>query len=692
MADKAVKLLNEYFDKAYSVDTTDKFNELCKEYSQLIPQADPDDEIERLMKNAFEAMSLVLSLENELKTKKERLSETEKAENDKVQRLIDLNLFTYHFQPIVRADTGEIYSYEALMRAGDIKDITPFHILKYSELTDRLDEIEKYTFLNVLHFIEQHPGLFTDKLVFINSMPSVHIDSESQAEIERLLDSLSDKVVVEMTESSEYNDEELNDIKRKFFHLNIPIAIDDYGTGYSNISNLLRYTPNYVKIDRSLLSGIQDNPNKKHFVREIIDFCHDNGIKALAEGVESSEELRTVILLGADLIQGFYTARPSAEVIQSLPYEIKAEIKAHYQEREDGRRLRIYSAENGERVSLERLSKDGYNCIRIGSGYSWGNVTVSGSAYLEPKLHIEVAESFCGELTLENARLTNLTERPCIDICSGSSVTLNLVGSSKLVNSGIRVDEKASLTLKGEGDLDIMLGSSDYYGIGNDKASRHGELIFDQDGTVSITAESHAGTLIGSGQGGEIRILRGRYVLRGAGSLNVCVGSIDGDTKIELHGYDLDGTALGAVGVIIGSMNGSADIHAIYSSIKCTSASQFSASIGNVDGDSVRLHIESANIETKISADALTVFGALRGDSDIKLERSTVKADAEGAKALIFGSWQKGAGLGLTDSDISAKLSTELDTYINHGLSDICTSGGRFRFNVNDKEYTDPIS
>ena len=117
MADKAVKLLNEYFEKAYSVDTTDKFNELCKEYSQLIPQADPDDEIERLMKNAFEAMSLVLSLENELKTKKERLSETEKAENDKVQRLIDLNLFTYHFQPIVRADTGEIYSYEALMRA-----------------------------------------------------------------------------------------------------------------------------------------------------------------------------------------------------------------------------------------------------------------------------------------------------------------------------------------------------------------------------------------------------------------------------------------------------------------------------------------------------------------------------------------------------------------------------------------------
>ena len=688
------QLLDEYIRKAILMEKQSELSALDKQYSKLLSELTEPGDI-RLRNDIFDmALLLVSDREELLKTASKRtsLSRAEKAENTLIQRLLDENLFAYHFQPIIRASDGEIYGYEALMRANGLQGITPFHILKYAEMTDRLAEVEQYTFINVLKIIESKKDILAGKPVFINSMPNVHIMPQKADEIDHMLEKSSDNIVVEMIENTQFKDNELNEIKEKYRKLGIQIAIDDFGTGYSNISNLLRYTPNFVKIDRSLLSGIENNHNKKHFVREIIDFCHDNGIKALAEGVESSEELRTVILLGADLIQGFYTARPSAEVIQSLPYEIKAEIKAHYQEREDGRRLRIYSAENGERVSLERLSKDGYNCIRIGSGYSWGNVTVSGSAYLEPKLHIEVAESFCGELTLENARLTNLTERPCIDICSGSSVTLNLVGSSKLVNSGIRVDEKASLTLKGEGDLDIMLGSSDYYGIGNDKASRHGELIFDQDGTVSITAESHAGTLIGSGQGGEIRILRGRYVLRGAGSLNVCVGSIDGDTKIELHGCDLDGTALGAVGVVIGSMNGSADIHAIYSSIKCTSASQFSASIGNVDGDSVRIHIESANIETKISADALTVFGALRGDSDIKLERSTVKADAEGAKALIFGSWQKGAGLGLTDSDISAKLSTEFDTYINHGLSDICTSGGRFRFNVNEKEYTDPIS
>ena len=97
-------------------------------------------------------------------------------------------------------------------------------------------------------------------------MPSVRISPETEREIEQKMGELSDIVVVEMTEQSEYTDKELNVIKEKYSRLGVRIAIDDYGTGYSNISNLLRYTPNFVKIDRTLLSGIQDNPNKKHFV------------------------------------------------------------------------------------------------------------------------------------------------------------------------------------------------------------------------------------------------------------------------------------------------------------------------------------------------------------------------------------------------------------------------------------------
>ena len=123
------------------------------------------------------------------------------------------------------------------------------------------------------------------------------------------------------------DDSNLDRLKEFFASLDIDIAVDDYGTGYSNISNLLRYMPNYVKIDRSLLSEIQNKPQKQHFVREIIDFCHNNDILALAEGVETSEELSQVIHLGADLIQGFYTARPSATPIERIDDTVRSQIK-----------------------------------------------------------------------------------------------------------------------------------------------------------------------------------------------------------------------------------------------------------------------------------------------------------------------------------------------------------------------------
>ena len=116
-------------------------------------------------------------------------------------------------------------------------------------------------------------------------------------------------------------------MKKAYARLNIKTAVDDYGAGYSNVSNLLRYTPDYVKIDRALISRIEESPQKQHFVRDIIEFSHDNGILALAEGVETEEELKTAILLGVDLIQGYYTARPEKELIQTIDPRISESIK-----------------------------------------------------------------------------------------------------------------------------------------------------------------------------------------------------------------------------------------------------------------------------------------------------------------------------------------------------------------------------
>ncbi len=695
MSDNAIKLLAEYLERIKTIDSRTVLKDLNREYMELFRETDDSEELELLKTRVYASVSELVMLREERNRKSVRqsteLSEAEHAEILRVQKLIDFNLFTYHFQPIVRVDTGEIYSYEALMRAKDMQGITPYHILKYAEMTDRLAEVEQYTFLNVLHYIDAHKELFEGKLVFINSMPNVHIAPERSDEIGKLLDLLSDKVVVEMTENSEYKDEELNEIKEKYRGLNIRIAIDDYGTGYSNISNLLRYTPNYVKIDRSLLSGIQNNPNKKHFVREIIDFCHDNRILALAEGVENSEDLRTVILLGADLIQGFYTARPSAEVIQSLPFDIRAEIRSHRQEREDGRRMKIYTAEKGEKIMLDKLFKEGYTLIRVGMGVADGTVTVTGTPYIDTGVHIETAEGFNGMLVLDSVRLSNVSDKPCIDIGANSRMTLRLCGSSKLENSGIRVPESSLLRFDGDGNLAIHLGGCDYYGIGNDLNSGNGALVFEQDGTITIGSDSHSGVCIGSGNGGRIDIRRGRYVLKGLGSMNVCIGSFNGDAQISMLGCDVDAEGGGAHCAVIGSVNGSATINVLYSSIKCNVGSIEASAFGTVTGENATVRVESANIVVEMRADATTAFGALVGRSDIRIERSSAKVDADGAKALVFGGVNGDTELDLNSVDVSARIASGLRTCFIKGDTEPTIEGGKFRIRINGTEYDDLI-
>ena len=90
--------------------------------------------------------------------------------------------------------------------------------------------------------------------------------------------------------------------------------------------NLLRYSPQVIKIDHFLISDIYKNQNKQHFVRSIIEFARLNDIHVLAEGVETSNELHTLIDLGVDFIQGFYTGRPAPVPASYIDEEIRREI------------------------------------------------------------------------------------------------------------------------------------------------------------------------------------------------------------------------------------------------------------------------------------------------------------------------------------------------------------------------------
>jgi len=245
-----------------------------------------------------------------------------------VERILNENLLTYYYQPIVNAKDGSIFAYEALMRC-EVEKINPLQIIEAAGYLNRLQDVETATLLNVTQDVIDRMNMFGDSKVFINSLPGHHLDENGEALLYERVMNNRNRFVIEMTEESELSDDDLNLLKKKNGLVGLETAIDDYGTGYSNIANLLRYVPRYVKVDRSLISQIHKNMQKQHFVKDIVSFAHDNGIYVLAEGVELQEELKMVIEFGVDLIQGYYTGRPQRDPVSNIDEDIINSIKRY---------------------------------------------------------------------------------------------------------------------------------------------------------------------------------------------------------------------------------------------------------------------------------------------------------------------------------------------------------------------------
>ncbi len=643
----------------------------------------PEDDTTRLLWE--DVCALVRRLSAGDSTPVTALTKEDRAAVEETNRIIDLNLFAYHFQPIVSTTDGSIYAYEALMRPQSTIVPTPYHVLKFARMSDRMADIERSTFINVLSYLDEHIGDLNGRPIFINSIPSVSLSDDVYSAIDKLLLRHPEQVVVEMTEQTQADSAMLERYRERYNRLNIRTAIDDYGTGYSNVENLLKYTPNVVKIDRSLISGIEEDTKKRHFVREIIGFCHDNGILALAEGVETSDELRIVIMLGVDLIQGYYTARPCPELIYRLPFAVEHEIRQWHQQKQEGRDLHIYLPDSSERISLERLSAEGYRMLFIGES---GSIHITGDD-ADHQIKIETAPNVRTEIVLENVCLLDPYKYICMDIGEGSDVILNIKGENRL-NGGIRVPSGAVLTVKGDGRLDIMLDSFEYFGIGNDLRSYHGDLIFDPTGTVSVSANGQFGTCIGSGLGGRIAILEGQYLVHSNGERGVCIGSYTGDTEIHATYCDVNINSSMKVCCGVGSLTGDARIEIGNASVKLRLSGDEAVGLGTVTGNRANISINGANIYSHIKSENSSSAAALSGKTSFRIEKASFRIDQDGHNAIPIGSPSGDTTIYLEDAEILASVKTAANVAAILESDSVHQSGGRIMLEVNGQE--EPLS
>ncbi|MBO6108629.1 MAG: EAL domain-containing protein [Eubacterium sp.] len=621
----------------------------------------------------------------------EKLSDAEKEEMKLVEKILDDNLFTYYFQPMIKVSDGSVFAYEALMRATTEPMVSPLTILKYAEMMGRLVDVEKHTFLNVLAYIDANPDLFPGHKIFINSIPGVKLDDDVYKLVESLLLANSKSVVIELTEEAELTSEEVDEMKERYEKLGIQTAVDDYGTGYSNVTNLIRYMPDFVKIDRSLITDIQDKPQKQYFVREIIGFCHENNMLALAEGVENSDELKTVIQLGVDLVQGYYTAKPGPKLIESIPTELVNEIiGAPSQDLSDGSAGsgHTYIAGRTNRVSLSTLIREGYKEIRIGEDNPvYRDITIVGTPGVKSEVRVTVVDGFSGEITLENAYLFGGEGGiPAIDIGDDSVIKLILKGENTLSCGGIRVPGTSALEIYGTGNLLINLDDREFYGIGNGLKEAHGNMVLAQAGEISIEASGKKGVCIGSGLGGSMELREGKFVIEVSSDTCVGIGSVAGEVNPDIHDCFVNINMSVFKGACIGSVDGDVSIVSENASLNAQIEGGEVAFIGSVTGNRVKADIWGVKSDVTIRSDVATYVGSLGGGSDIRLDSIQANINIYGNHARFLG----GQGDHWTDligSDVTLDIETRISSDELFSSEDIDFSDSKYHFTVNGSEY-----
>lgn len=235
--------------------------------------------------------------------------------HEEFRRLINEELVTYHFQPIIDAKDGSVFAYEALMRVDLPTLHSPADVLRLAREENCLHEVERITFFrasSAYQTLENAGKVVPSALLFVNSIASQYLTPDELSEYSARYASILPRIVIEITEEEVLDPKALR-IKQTIRGSSGAFALDDYGSGYSNERSLLELSPNYIKIDLSIIRDIDTDANKRQIVSNTVSYAHQRGMKVVAEGLETADEVRTVLSLGIDLLQGFFLAMPQVE-------------------------------------------------------------------------------------------------------------------------------------------------------------------------------------------------------------------------------------------------------------------------------------------------------------------------------------------------------------------------------------------
>jgi EAL domain-containing protein (putative c-di-GMP-specific phosphodiesterase class I) len=213
------------------------------------------------------------------------------------------------YQPVVSAEAGSVYGYEALLRSEEPLLLLPKAVLKAAEKVRRIHEVGRAVRDAVASDMEFMPG--ADALAFVNVHPEDLMDPAlylPSAPLTRV----AERVVLELTDRASLDAvSDVLDRIGRLRALGFRIAIDDLGATQADSNTFAQLEPEFVKIDLSIIRGVDKDPAKKKMVNALVRLCHNMGKAVIAEGVENAGERATLVEVGCDFLQGYFLGTPA---------------------------------------------------------------------------------------------------------------------------------------------------------------------------------------------------------------------------------------------------------------------------------------------------------------------------------------------------------------------------------------------
>jgi EAL domain-containing protein (putative c-di-GMP-specific phosphodiesterase class I) len=222
-----------------------------------------------------------------------------------LRRAVDTLWMAY--QPIVDWRTRRVVAFEALVRTNERAVPDPGALFSLAEQLGSVRDLGRAIRTSVATTLTEHPPSVD---VFVNLHPSDLLDEQLYSPDDPLA-RFADRIVLEVTERQALDvTAGIAERASRLRKLGYRLAIDDLGAGYAGLTYFAKLTPEVVKIDVSLVRGIDQESIKQKLVGSLITLCKDLGIIVVAEGVETVDERAAIVGLGCHLLQGYLFARP----------------------------------------------------------------------------------------------------------------------------------------------------------------------------------------------------------------------------------------------------------------------------------------------------------------------------------------------------------------------------------------------